>query len=72
LDVAAPFDGTAATPKSVELFWQHPTTQTLEMTFYRGGLVAFAPGRRLFVKHADAKLYQQTDFIVRLNQCRAT
>jgi hypothetical protein len=65
---------TAATPESVELFWQHLATQTLEMTLYRSRLLALALGRRLFVKLSSAKFGQQPVFfsIVRLKRRMAT
>jgi hypothetical protein len=54
--------GTAATPESVELFWQHPASQMLEMTLHRNRLRTLALGRRLFVKLASVKVGQQADF----------
>src|SRR3954471_7748093 len=54
---------TAATPESVELLWQHLAAQTLEMTLHRGGLLAFALSRRLFVKLARPQFRQQPAFL---------
>src|SRR5258707_7636965 len=57
--------GTAATPESVELLWQHLATQTLEMTLNRSRLLALALSRRLFVKLPGAKFRQQPVFLHR-------
>jgi hypothetical protein len=67
-------DGTAATPESVELLWQHLIMQTLEMTLHRSCLLPLAPSRRPFVKLAGAKLGQQTVFLsmVRLKRRMVT